>query len=333
MSLRQNALNEWLLHTHQLTDYTLTPLAGDASFRRYFRLKTQDKRYIIMDAPPDRENLALFISVSQILKTQGIHVPDIAAFDTLNGFALLEDLGDTLLSTHLCADNQQTRYRAALNTLIQIQQCPLENAELPYFDIAFMTQEMNLFKTWFLEGLLHITLTPAEEKELMTTFNRIASNLIEQPKRFIHRDYHSRNLMIIEQQGAFNIGVIDFQDAMVGPFTYDLASLIKDCYIDWPEEIRQPWVSYFYHHLPDSEGWSFDEFQQGLDWCGLQRHLKVLGVFSRLHLRDNKSTYLKDLPLTLKHALHCITQYDVFYFLQEIIETRILPEYEQRQPA
>lgn len=332
MPLRQNALNEWLKQQEGLLSYTLTPLAGDASFRRYFRLKTADKRYVVMDAPPAKEGLASFIQVENILNNQGIHTPHIIATDICQGFALLEDLGDTLLSTELCLDNQNIRYTAALDTLLKIQQCPVNNPALARFNSAHMKQEMGLFKTWFLEHLLDLSLSAREEKQLAQVFEQLATHLNRQPQRFIHRDYHSRNLMIVTQD-PIEIGVIDFQDAMEGPFTYDLVSLIKDCYIHWPEETRNVWVSYFYHNLPDKEGWSLDEFQQGLNWCGLQRHLKVLGIFSRLHLRDNKSAYLKDLPLTLQHVMSCMTQYDAFHPLQDLMEKRVLPIFKEKQPA
>lgn len=332
MPLRQNALNEWLAQKEGLLSYTLTPLAGDASFRRYFRLKTVDMSYVVMDAPPEKEGLTSFIQVAGTLNSHGVHTPHIIAVDVHQGFALLEDLGDTLLSTHLSTDNKHARYTAALDTLIKIQQCPVQNPVLPRFNIAHMKQEMSLFKTWFLENLLEISLSAREEKQLALVFELLATHLSAQPQRFIHRDYHSRNLMIVNQV-PLEIGVIDFQDAMEGPFTYDLTSLIKDCYIHWPEETQKTWVSYFYHHLPDKEGWSLDEFQQGLNWCGLQRHLKVLGIFSRLHLRDNKSAYLRDLPLTLQHVMNCLSQYDAFHPLQELMSTRVLPIFKEKQPA
>jgi aminoglycoside/choline kinase family phosphotransferase len=331
MSTRENALNEWLATTQNLSSFTLSPLAGDASFRRYFRLKTLESSFIIMDAPPEKEGLLTFIQISQLLAEHNIHTPHITAFDLEQGFAILEDLGDMLLYHQRSAENTPARYKASLDTLITIQSTP--SLALPRFDIPFMLQEMSLFQTWFLEAWLGLTLKTSEKKQLTQTLQQIATHLSLQPQCFIHRDYHSRNLLIIGNQSPPEIGVIDFQDAMHGPFTYDLVSLIKDCYIHWPEEQQLQWITYFYHHLPSTHGWSLTEFEHGVHWCGLQRHLKVLGVFSRLHLRDHKSTYLQDLPLTLHHTLTCLEKYDAFSPILELMQERVLPAFRERQPA
>ncbi len=333
MLTRQNALNEWLAALPSLPAFTLTPLAGDASFRRYFRLKTAEKHLVVMDAPPTKEGLISFIQIGLLLSTHGIHTPHVLAVDLDQGFALLEDLGDTLLLNGLSPDNMDARYTAAMDTLITIQQCPTSDPKLPLFDAPFMQQEMDLFRTWFLDALLGLTLSPREEKHLSQTFRTLTTHLSCQPQRFIHRDYHSRNLLIVGEQTPPEIGVIDFQDAMLGPFTYDLVSLLKDCYLHWPDEKRTQWMTYFYKKLPRTEGWSLSEFQHGLDWCGLQRHLKVLGIFSRLHLRDKKSAYLRDLPLTLHHTMSCLARYDVFGPLHELMQQRVLPAFEEKQPA
>lgn len=331
MSIRKNALNEWLKQIHYDKSYQLIPLAGDASFRRYFRLMINTQSYVVMDAPPEKEGLTSFIQIAHTLREHGVHTPKIIEANTHDGFLILEDLGDQLLGSGLNSTNQDARYHAALNTLIQIQQCPTRKPLLPKFDPAHMVQEMSLFNSWFLEYLLGVSLTSREEKHLKTIFLELTSHLTEQPQCFIHRDYHSRNLLIVPSTET--IGVIDFQDAMEGPFTYDLVSLIKDCYQFWPEETKTAWIQYFYQRMPDTFGWSIYEFQQGVDWCGLQRHLKVLGIFSRLHLRDHKSTYLKDLPLTLNYTLTCCAKYEPFHALYELIEKRVLPAFTEKQPA
>ncbi len=337
MSQRESALNEWLKQLPMLSDFTLTALAGDASFRRYYRLTDHQHTYIVMDAPPEKEGLVSFMLIGDVLRKHNIHAPEIIAKNTIEGFLLLEDLGDTLLTTHLTMDNASLRYTACLDTLIQIQQCPTRQPLLPKFDTAHMLQEMMLFKTWFLEKLLNVSLDAHEEKQLQTFFMELALHLSDQPQCFIHRDYHSRNLLILHpsdrKDNTLTIGVIDFQDAMKGPFTYDLVSLIKDCYIHWKDEHQQNWMKYFYEHLPNTFNWSFDEFQQGVDWCGLQRHLKVLGIFSRLYLRDNKLNYLSDLPLVLSYTKQCAMQYPAFHTLYEIIEKKITPAFQERQSA
>lgn len=333
MSQRENALNEWLKQLPFLGQFTLKALTGDASFRRYFRLSTNNMTYIVMDAPPEKENLLSFVLISEVLQKNHVRAPKIVAQDMTKGFLLLEDFGDTLLANHLSEENAPSRYKACLDTLLQIQQCETERPLLPKFDTAHMLQEMSLFKTWFLEKLLGLSLNPKEEKQLNILFMELALHLADQPQCFIHRDYHSRNLMILNTVTPLQIGVIDFQDAMKGPFTYDLVSLVKDCYVQWNETIQQNWIAYFYQRLPHTFNWSFDEFRQGVDWCGLQRHLKVLGIFSRLHLRDNKPNYLKDLPLTLFYTKQCASRYPVFESLYELIEKKITPLFEARQPA
>jgi aminoglycoside/choline kinase family phosphotransferase len=332
MSTRQNALHEWLTTTQGMNAYTLTPLAGDASFRRYFRLTTLKSRYVVMDAPPEKEGLTTFIQIGRALAEHGIHTPAISAIDLEQGFLLLEDLGDMLLGHQLTSHNANARYIAALDTLLKMQTCPTPQSSYPIFDTAFMQQEMNLFQTWFLEGLLNINLTASEQKQLNNVFSLLTHHLEEQPTCFIHRDYHSRNLLIVNEE-TLDIGVIDFQDAMRGPFTYDLVSLLKDCYVQWPDKERHQWMTYFYQNLPHQAGWSLSEFQHGFDWCGLQRHFKVLGIFARLHLRDNKSTYLKDLPLTLHYALTCLAQYPAFHSFYDMMQERVVPIFEEKQTA
>ena len=333
MSMRQNALNEWLTSTQGITGYHLAPLAGDASVRRYFRLTASHTNYVVMDAPPEQENLASWIRISGILEQHGIHTPKIIAMDLKQGFALIEDLGDTLLATNLTKDNTEPRYQAALKTLIQLQQCPTNNPELPLFNDDHMLKEMQLFNTWFLKGFLDIELNSRATKQLHELFVTLMKHITAQPQCLIHRDYHSRNLLILNEQHHLEIGVIDFQDAMQGPFTYDLVSLIKDCYLYWPEDTQNAWVTDCYHQLPNRSGWSLSEYQHGVDWCGLQRHLKVLGIFSRLHLRDHKSTYLKHVPLILRYMTSCLTQYEPLHSLYDLIEKHVTPTVKQKQPA
>lgn len=326
MQTRENALNKWLTETLQNQDFTLTPLAGDASFRRYFRLHHPKGTYVVMDAPPEKESLTAFIDVEKRLRDQGLRTPCIRAKASSQGFLLLDDLGDRLLLN----EPSHAHYETALDVLVQLQGTTATS--LPYFNEAFMLQEMSLFQTWFLDAHLKITLNQRKEKQLTELFKTLARHLAEQPQCFIHRDYHSRNLMVTATEGLDELGVIDFQDAMQGPFTYDLVSLLKDCYIQLPTTTRSAWVNAFYDRLPNTYGWSRDEFELGFDGCGLQRHLKVLGVFCRLHLRDGKSNYLKDLPLTLDYTLACLERYSHFEVLLELMHHHVLPLFQDKCP-
>lgn len=321
MHERENALKEWLVETIKQQDFVLTPLAGDASFRRYFRLQYNGLSYVVMDAPPGKEDLNPFIHVAQILEQADVHTPKILAKNMQQGFLLLSDLGDQLLLNELNAETAHNYYPKAIATLFKIQSCPIDDPLLPSFDHAFMLKEMKLCPEWFLTAYLKLELENEEITILNQTMDWIATEVARQPLTFIHRDYHSRNLMLINEQK--NLGVIDFQDAMRGPFTYDLVSLLKDCYISWPRTNILEWVELFYRQSTLTSNYSLTEFIRAFDLCGLQRHLKVLGIFSRLHLRDNKPGYLKDLPLTLRYVLECTEIYEELHPLFHMLQTRV----------
>lgn len=324
MQTRENALNIWLKTILVDTPFTVTPLAGDASFRRYFRLHAEGLTRVIMDAPPKKEALVPFIHVADILAKIGILTPTIYAVDHSQGFALLEDLGDQLLLGALNRDNADTLYSLAMTTLKQIQQAPVKDAALPVFDKAFMLSELAVFREWFLDAWLKLKLSIDEEQLLDSTFEWLTTQLEKQPQVFIHRDYHSRNLLLVGD----TLGVIDFQDAMCGPITYDLVSLLKDCYIQWPAEKITQWLNQFHQNMPPAIRGSLPDFHRSFELCGLQRHLKVLGVFCRLHLRDNKPSYLRDLPLTLNYVMACAENHkelQPFYrFMQQSVQQLFL---------
>lgn len=321
MQRRQNALNEWLSAQLNHEPFTLSPLAGDASFRRYFRLLTSKGTKIVMDAPPDKEAIAPFIRIHQLLKTADVFTPTIHAASLEQGFAILDDLGDQLFLSQITPVHKDSLYSKAIQTLIQIQQCPYES--LPVFNKEHMLNEMSLFHEWFLSAYLKLTLTPAETLQLNEMMHLIAERIAQQPQVFIHRDYHSRNLMIVNSQ----LAVIDFQDAMKGPLTYDLASLLKDCYIKLPEPAYEQYVNLFYQQQPMAQIWSLEGFKHEVDYCGLQRHLKVLGIFCRLYLRDHKSNYLNDLPLTMDYTITCLKRHNELKPLLTFMEERVLPAF------
>ncbi|MGL5741324.1 MAG: aminoglycoside phosphotransferase family protein [Legionella sp.] len=320
MHVRENALKEWLIHTLKSQDFHLTPLAGDASFRRYFRIQYNGLSSVVMDAPPGKEDLKPFIHIAKTLEQADVHTPQILAMDPEQGFLLLSDLGDQLLLNVLHAETANAHYQDAIHTLLKIQSCPIDAPMLASFDKNHMLKEMSLCSEWFFNAYLALDLNQEEHTLIQHYMDWIATEVAQQPLTFIHRDYHSRNLMVVEQHAKTNLGVIDFQDAMRGPLTYDLVSLLKDCYVSWPRTQVIEWVEFYYKHNALTNTYSLAEFIRAFDLCGLQRHLKVLGIFCRLHLRDNKPGYLKDLPLTLKYVLECTGTYEelhpFFHFLQ-----------------
>lgn len=339
MQSRENALRQWLITIQQTNDFNLMPLAGDASFRRYWRLQQQDKTWVVMDAPPGKEDLIPFIQVNRRLAQTGIRVPTIHATASELGFLLLEDFGDQVFLNVLKnlppqqKEAQQTAlYQKAINTLLVLQQgC---SKDLPLFDRAFMLKELELFRTWFLDAYLGFSLQTHETQLINDTFSFLVEQLAQQPQVMIHRDYHSRNLMILDEPEN-HLGVIDFQDAMSGPFTYDLVSLLKDCYIQWPRERVVAWAADYYqqtstflkhHPIP-----SLDQFIRDFDICGLQRHLKVLGIFCRLHLRDHKSNYLADLPLTFHYVLGALATEPRLKSFYEWMRDRVKPAFLAQQ--
>ncbi len=323
MHVRENALKEWLIHTLKQQDFQLTPLAGDASFRRYFRLQYDGLTQVVMDAPPGKEDLKPFIHFAQTLETAQVHTPKILAMNLEDGFLLLSDLGDQLLLSALQPETVNDYYHHAIKTLFKIQTCSINDPMLAPFDKAHMLKEMNLCPEWFFKAYLALQLNQDESNLVQQTLEWIATKVAQQPLTFIHRDYHSRNLMLLQNQAQPILGVIDFQDAMSGPLTYDLASLLKDCYISWPRSKVLEWVEFFYTQSSLTKDYSLSEFIRAFDLCGLQRHLKVLGIFCRLHLRDNKSGYLKDLPLTLKYVLECTETYEELHPFFEFLQTRV----------
>ncbi|KTC85499.1 MULTISPECIES: aminoglycoside phosphotransferase family protein [Legionella] len=321
---RQNALNTWLEKILASSQFTLVPLAGDASFRRYFRLHYKGKTQVVMDAPPDKETIEPFLAIANLLSAAGINTPHIYAVNIAEGFAILDDFGDTLLLKALSDETADTLYKAAMNTLNTLQLGTLSTAkQLPAFDKNFILYELNVFKEWFLQAYLKIELSAEEEVLINQTFDWLSNEILQQPKVVIHRDYHSRNIMLLANSEPVQLGVIDFQDAMYGPFTYDLVSLLKDCYVQWPREQVMNWLTYFYQESSIAKPNSLPAFVRAFDYCGLQRHLKVLGVFSRLYLRDGKPNYLQDLPLTLHYVIACLECYEEFAPFYQFVQNRI----------
>ncbi len=323
---RLNTLHNWLKALQpswQLDLDTLAPASADASFRRYFRIESQNPDFgtlIIMDAPPQHEPLDAFIKVDLLLSEAGLNVPKILEQNVSEGFLLLNDLGN---ATYLADLNDQTAnhlYQDATHALIQMQLASKPNV-LPNYDEALLQRELDLFPEWYLKKHLNIQLTNLQQEQINTSFELIIANNLAQAKVYVHRDYHSRNLMVT---AINNPGVLDFQDAVYGPITYDASSLWRDAYIAWPEERVIDWVIKFWEQgrkagLPMTE--DFGQFYRDFEWMGLQRHLKVLGIFARLFHRDGKNGYLKDIPLVLEYAIATANRYIELKPLARILES------------
>jgi hypothetical protein len=308
-------LNDWLASTGLVEVGTGRPASIDASFRRYFRYDVvpamQDKlgaTLIAMDAPPERENVPAFIHVQGLLFDAGVTVPAIAARNVEQGFLLLGDLGNTTYLSRLDSDNAAFMYSDAVDALLKFQMAS-QPGVLPEFDRAFILRELNIFPEWYLNRHLGVTLDDKQQAQLDKVFEAIASNVLAQQQVFMHRDFHSRNLMFLDHG---NPGVLDFQDAVYGPVTYDLASLLRDAYIQWDEEIVLDWVVRYWQSakgagLPVNP--DIDAFYRDFEFMAMQRHLKILGIFCRLNYRDNKSHYMGDLPTVLDYVRKTANRY------------------------
>ena len=305
---RQQQLATWLHSQFPNENFTLAPASADASFRRYFRATFADRSLIVMDAPPQHEDCRPFLHIAQLFEAAGVHVPHVYAQDLEQGFLLLSDLGNITYLQALCGGAAAHElYGAATDALIKIQLASREN-ELPPYDEALLLREMRLFPEWYIARHLNVTLTDKQHAKLKEVFARIIANNLAQPRVHVHRDYHSRNLMVSEP----NPGILDFQDAVYGPITYDLVSLFKDAYIHWEEAETLDWLIRYWEKarkagLPVAN--DFSEFYRDYEWMGVQRHLKVLGIFARLYHRDGKDGYLKDLPLVMAYLRTACARY------------------------
>lgn len=318
MDLRLEQLKVWL-NDNKISYQTIAPASADASFRRYFRISDAGKTFIVMDAPPEKEDCKPFINIAKLLFDFGLNVPQILQQNLEQGFLLLSDLGNTVFLSKLNNDTVDEMYTSAMNALLLIQK--KEAPSLAAYDETLLRNELNLFPDWYLEKQLKIIVSAEQRKILEQTFDVLINNALEQPQVCVHRDFHSRNLMV-NNNDAKAPGIIDFQDAVIGAVTYDLVSLLKDCYIDWPREKIETWVKYF-HSEADSlgiiNGVSFEKFLRWFDLMGLQRHLKVAGIFSRLKHRDGKTGYLKDIPRTMDYIVDVVKRYPEFKPLQSLL--------------
>lgn len=353
MPQRLDALTNWLRNvlnaetsdTQQTVDFQLTPASTDASFRRYFRLQfplsqtavsqipfvknlveahTGDliESLIVMDAPPDKEETGPFIRVANLLVDINLNAPRVLAQNTEQGFLLLSDLG---VAPYLDALNERTvdpLYADALDALFIMQRDASRDTNiLPAYDETLLLREMGLFRDWYCEKYCGAALSAMQLSDLETCFRQLSDAALQQPQVFVHRDYHSRNLMRTEKN---NPGIIDFQDAVIGPVTYDLVSLLRDCYIAWPRERVETWALDYLHRVADAgiiPHESDATYLRWFDWMGVQRHLKAVGIFARLCLRDGKSGYLNDIPRTLDYVRDVAGRYPELQSLHALLET------------
>ena len=319
MDERYRRLERWLSEDCGLQGYALTPASEDASFRRYYRARLADgSSRVAMDAPPDREDCRPFLEVARRLEAAGLHVPHVHAEDLEQGFLLLEDLGSTSYLQALTSSTVDRLYGDALDALHRMQRsAPIEG--LPPYDRDLLLREMWLFPEWLLERHLGLKLIDAERRMLEETFELLIASALEQPVVCVHRDYHSRNLMVVDER---NPGIIDFQDAVAGPITYDLVSLLRDCYIRWPGERVDAWVRGFFERTGLSD---LPRFRRWFDRMGVQRHLKAAGIFARLNHRDGKPGYLADIPRTLGYIVEVAKSDAALGPLATLIARHVLP--------
>ncbi len=338
---REIALTDWakLIVARQrgdsADDLSLHPASDDASFRRYFRGTTTTGQFIFVDAPPAQEDSAPFIRVAALLRAAGLNAPEVIESDLQLGFMMLTDLGETQLQDLLNQDllnqnpvNQDassrlwTVYEEALLAIHQMQRI---DAALPRYNEALLRQEMNLFPEWFLERQLGIQTSPAENALIESVFARLVASALEQPALFVHRDFHCRNIMV---QPDLSPGIIDFQDAVIGPVTYDLVSLLRDCYHRFAPADLDCLLASFHQQLMQRQQMpavDMETFRRWFDWMGMQRHLKCAGIFSRLNIRDNKPRYLGDIPLVFSYLQEVAHTYPEFATFGDWLDERIAP--------
>jgi N-acetylmuramate 1-kinase len=298
---RREALQRWLQAALQGARFTLAPASEDASFRRYFRAALDDGRsFVAMDAPPDKEDCRPFVRVAGLLREAGVHAPEVLAEELSQGFLLLTDLGTRTYLQVLDAANAAALYADATDTLVRWQRASRPDV-LPPYDEALLRREMQLFPEWYVARHKGVALAPGQKEDLETVFSLLARSALAQAPVYVHRDYMPRNLMVCEP----NPGVLDFQDAVYGPISYDMASLMRDAFISWDEERVIDWTARYWEkakHAGLPVDADFGEFWRAFEWMGLQRHLKVLGIFARINYRDGKPKYLQDTPRFVGYA-------------------------------
>lgn len=349
---RRAQLNDWV--NEQLgqllelasVDIVLTTVSGDASFRRYFRAQLDDRSFIAVDAPPDHENGELFVEIAAYLREAGVNSPKVFAKNYSDGFLLIEDFGDRLYLPRLLSLQKsgldaiseyqfESLYKDAIRALVKIQS-NVDKKRLAPYSREILRTEMQLFEDWFCERCLQLDLDASDRDVIANTFTFLEDSALGQTQLAVHRDYHSRNLLILDEgqcpEGS-GPGIIDFQDALTGAYSYDLVSLLRDCYIRWSPDLIEALALYYFELAGEEgliEGVSLAQFRRDFDLMGLQRNLKVMGIFSRLCIRDNKPQYLADIPLVIRYFLEVACDYEEMAPFLDWFETRVLPKAKQK---
>lgn len=308
---RELQITEWLNNILKNQEYTIKPASSDASFRRYFRIVSSNQSYILMDAPPEKENSKPFVEIANVLFNAGLNVPKIHKADFKKGFLLLSDLGNKTYLDELNQQNASLLYRDAYLALIKIQKNADTQSLKPYNDSLLM-KELSLFPDWYLKLHKSYEMNDSEKNILGLTFDLLIKNINSHTQVFVHRDFHSRNLMFCNGDLGENPGILDFQDAVKGSIVYDLVSLFKDAYIVWKEEEIMDWLIRYWEKAKQNKlkvQDDFAEFYRDFEWMGVQRHLKVLGIFARLNYRDHKANYLSDLPAVENYLRRACERY------------------------
>ncbi|KXW55501.1 phosphotransferase [Ferrovum sp. PN-J185] len=320
MDLRFQELISWLNESHSISANEVIPASSDASNRRYYRFNWQGNSFIVMDAPPDLEDCHPFLHVQQQLYQVGVSVPEIFRSSLERGFLLLTDFGSETFLNRVTNKPQEANlwYVKALKALIPMQKNSLPKV-FPDYSEDLLRREMSLFRDWYVAKEKQVTLSPHLSEALSLSINRIVEHIKKQPKVWVHRDYHSRNLMITKD----NLGIIDFQDAVYGPITYDAVSLLRDAYIQWSEEQQLDWLIRYWQELKKEqllENNDFSEFYRDFEMMGIQRHLKVVGIFARLAHRDNKQAYLQDIPRVWGYLRAAVSRYNELSPLMKVLD-------------
>jgi len=324
---REKAILHWLSSTCQIQPVSLQPMPSDASSRRYFRLITKEKSLVVMDAPPPQENCHSYVAIAKALRQMGLSTPDIIEADLHSGFLLITDFGEATYLRTLTSANADPLYGEALNALANLQACRLvQDHTVSPFTANFMREEWALHKEWVCCKLLGLSL-PLAEKELDACYELLVESAVTQMQCFMHRDYHSANLMVLPEGGC---GILDFQDAFIGPVTYDLASLLRDCYIDWPKERVDHWAISYLQRLKNRgelKDVTDQTFLRWFDLMGMQRHLKCLMTFARKQVRDHQPRYLKHIPRALSYLIHTSHRYPELARLHDYYRITVQPAF------
>lgn len=326
---REQLIYTWLTSVLENDQFKIAFLAGDASFRRYARIQLQNKTYMLMDAPPEKEDCVPFVTIDEFFAGHGVRVPQIVAKDLAQGFLLLEDFGDVLLSTLLNDETVDKYYEQSFKQLIHLQSVNGQE-QFPAYSYEKLLTEMKLLTDWMLPSL-QITPNANQQQVIDDAFDVLAKTALAQPQVIVHRDFHSRNLMKIANEPE--LGVIDFQDAVIGADTYDLISITRDAYVQWNAKRVYQWFRVFYDLLPESakQNRSFEQFKRDADLMAIQRHIKILGIFVRLFERDGKSGYLKDLPRVMWYLIEESRGYaeldEFMLFINDIVMPKFIDKY------